>query len=164
MNCKLRKSKQLFNDDERFNIYVLLFYFQVVYKYMYVIFYEKEFVQLHSIYVIFFLSYVLWWNRISEIAFIISIPTEKNIKILILFWINSTEYYLILKGVIRICKLKDRQHNGQKKNYKGSTKHTHKTKNRVTQTPLKTSVNSGNKFLKATNIEQNSTSIWHVQL
>jgi hypothetical protein len=36
--------------------------------------------------------------------------------------------------------LKDRQHNGQKKNYKGSTKHTHKTKDRVTLTPLKTQV------------------------
>jgi hypothetical protein len=42
---------------------------------------------------------------------------------------------------------KDRQNNGQKKKYKNikqrSTKHTHKTKDRVTQTPLKTGVNSG---------------------
>ena len=34
---------------------------------------------------------------------------------------------------------KDRQHNGQmKKNKQRSTKHTHKTKYRVTRTPLKT--------------------------
>jgi len=46
------------------------------------------------------------------------------------------------KGVIRSRKpKKDRQHNGQKKKYKKdkqrSTKHTHKTKDRVTRTPLK---------------------------
>ena len=43
------------------------------------------------------------------------------------------------KGVVRICKSKkDRQHNGQKKKYKKqSTKHTHKTKDWVTRTPLK---------------------------
>ena len=37
------------------------------------------------------------------------------------------------KGVIRIRKSKDRQHNGQKekKDKQRSTKHTHKTKNRV---------------------------------
>jgi hypothetical protein len=36
------------------------------------------------------------------------------------------------KGVIRIRKSKDRQHNGQKKKYKQqSTKHAHKTKDRV---------------------------------
>jgi hypothetical protein len=41
-------------------------------------------------------------------------------------------------GVIRIRKSKNRQHNGQKKKYKQrSTKHTHKTKDRVTGTPLK---------------------------
>jgi len=41
------------------------------------------------------------------------------------------------KGVIRIRKsMKDRQHNGQKKNDKQrSTKHTHKTKDQVTRTP-----------------------------
>jgi hypothetical protein len=44
------------------------------------------------------------------------------------------------KGVIRIRKsMKDRQHNGQMKNDKQrSTKHTHKTKDQVTRTPLKT--------------------------
>ena len=50
------------------------------------------------------------------------------------------------KGVIRICKSKNRQHNGQKKGTKGQTtiyKHTHKSKDRVTRTPLKTVVNSG---------------------
>ena len=48
------------------------------------------------------------------------------------------------KGVIRIHKSKDRQHNGQKKKDKQwSTKHTHKTKDRETRTPQKTGVNSG---------------------
>jgi hypothetical protein len=51
-------------------------------------------------------------------------------------------------GVIRIRKSKkNRQHNGQKKkgqkDKQQSTKHTHKTKDRVTRTPLKTGVNSG---------------------
>ena len=43
------------------------------------------------------------------------------------------------KGVIRIRKSsKNRQHNGQKKKDKQrSTRHAHKTKDRVTQTPLK---------------------------
>ena len=42
------------------------------------------------------------------------------------------------KGVIRIRKSKkDRQHSGQKDKQR-STKNTHKTKNRVTRTPLKT--------------------------
>jgi len=47
---------------------------------------------------------------------------------------------------IRISK-KDRQHNGQKKKYKGTNNNlqniTHKTKDRVTRTPLKIGVNSG---------------------
>jgi hypothetical protein len=53
---------------------------------------------------------------------------------------NHEEEFEDTKGVIRIRKLKqDRQHNGQKKKVKQrSTKHTHKTKDRVTQTPLKT--------------------------
>ena len=47
------------------------------------------------------------------------------------------------KGVIRIhISKKIRQHNGQKKKVQKdkqrSTKHTHKTKDRITQTPLKT--------------------------
>jgi hypothetical protein len=42
------------------------------------------------------------------------------------------------KGVIRIRKSKNRKHNGQKKNKQRSTKHTHKTKDRVTRTPIKT--------------------------
>ena len=37
------------------------------------------------------------------------------------------------KGVIRICKSKDKQYNGQKKkDNQRSTKHMHKTKDRVT--------------------------------
>jgi hypothetical protein len=51
------------------------------------------------------------------------------------------------KGVIRIRKSKDRQHNGHKKKYKKnkqqSTKHTHKTKDRVTRTLPKTGVELG---------------------
>ena len=43
------------------------------------------------------------------------------------------------KGVIRICNSKDQQYNGQKKkDNQRSTKHMHKTKDRVTRTPLKT--------------------------
>jgi len=42
------------------------------------------------------------------------------------------------KRVIRICKSKkDRQHNGRKDKQR-STKHTYKTEDRVTLTPLKT--------------------------
>jgi peptidyl-tRNA hydrolase len=52
------------------------------------------------------------------------------------------------KGTIRIrISKKNRQHNGQKekvqKDKQRSTKHTYKTKDRVTRTPLKTGVNSG---------------------
>ena len=46
---------------------------------------------------------------------------------------------------IRISK-KNRQHHGQKKKVqkdKESTRHTYKTKDRVTRTPLKLGVNSG---------------------
>ena len=54
------------------------------------------------------------------------------------------------KEVIRICILKNRQHNGQKKkgqkDKQRSTKHTHKTKDRVTRTPLKTGLNSCSLF------------------
>jgi hypothetical protein len=46
-----------------------------------------------------------------------------------------------IKGVIRIRKSKiDRQRNGQKKKDKQrSTKYTHRSKDRVTRTPLKSS-------------------------
>ena len=48
------------------------------------------------------------------------------------------------KGVIRIGKSKDRKYNGQKKKDKQrSTKHTQKTKDAVTRTPLKPAMNSG---------------------
>ena len=44
-----------------------------------------------------------------------------------------------IKGVIKIRKSKDRQHNGRRKKDKQRyTKHTHNTKDRVTRTPLKT--------------------------
>ena len=51
------------------------------------------------------------------------------------------EEYEDTKEVIRIRKSKNRQHNGQKKVQKDkqrSTKHTYKTKDRVTRAPLKT--------------------------
>jgi hypothetical protein len=47
---------------------------------------------------------------------------------------------LKIPGIIRIRKSKkDRQHNDQRKSTKGQrfTKHTYKTKDRVTRTPLK---------------------------
>ena len=53
---------------------------------------------------------------------------------------STKEEFEDTKGVIRIRKSKkNRQHNGQKKKCKErSTKHRHKTKDRVTRTPLKT--------------------------
>ena len=52
------------------------------------------------------------------------------------------------KGAIRIrISQKNRQHNDQnekvQKDKQRSTKHTYKTKDRATRTPLKTGVNSG---------------------
>ena len=49
------------------------------------------------------------------------------------------------EGVIRIhISQKNRQHNGQKKKDKQrSTKHTHKTKDQVTRTPLETGGGGG---------------------
>ena len=48
------------------------------------------------------------------------------------------EQFKDTKGVIRIRKPKDRQHNGQrKKDKQRSTKHTHKTIDRVTPNPTK---------------------------
>ena len=53
---------------------------------------------------------------------------------------SNQEEFEDTKGVMRIHKSKNnRQNNGQKKKDKQrSTKHTHKTKDRVTRTPLKT--------------------------
>ena len=52
---------------------------------------------------------------------------------------NMREEFEDTKGVIRIRKSKDKQHNGQKKKDKQRyTKHTYKSKDRVTRTPLKT--------------------------
>ena len=48
-----------------------------------------------------------------------------------------TEEFEGTKAVIRIRKSKDRQQNGQRDKQR-STNHTYKTKDRVTQTPLKT--------------------------
>ena len=48
------------------------------------------------------------------------------------------------KGVIRIRKSKNRQHDGQqKKDKQRYTKYTHKTEDRVTRTPPKTGVCAG---------------------
>jgi hypothetical protein len=61
-------------------------------------------------------------------------------------WHDKNEFEDI-KGVIRIRKLKDRQHNDQKKKDKRTNNDlqniTHKTKDRVTRTPLKPGANSG---------------------
>jgi hypothetical protein len=59
----------------------------------------------------------------------------------------SEEKFEDTKGVFKIRKSKkNRQHNGQKKTVQRDkqrpTKHTYKTKDRVTRTPLKTWVNS----------------------
>jgi len=68
--------------------------------------------------------------------------------IIIDFLICKLKIYLIeefedTKEVIRVRKSKkDRQQNGQKDKQR-STKHTHKTKDRVTRTPLSAWVNSG---------------------
>jgi hypothetical protein len=71
-------------------------------------------------------------------------------KLLILFHKESyvkQEKFEDTKGIIRICKSKDRQHNGQKKKDERTNNDlqniTQKTKDRVTQTPLKHGVNSG---------------------
>ena len=66
-------------------------------------------------------------------------------------WIEegqTTQWPQDIKGVIRIRESKkDRQHNAQKKGDKRTNNDirdiTQKTKDRVTQTPLKTVVNSG---------------------
>ena len=74
--------------------------------------------------------------------------------VIIDFLICRLKIYLIkefedTKGVIRIRigRKKDRQHNGQKKKLQKdkqwSTKHTYKTRDRVTRTQLKTGMNSG---------------------
>jgi hypothetical protein len=50
---------------------------------------------------------------------------------------KSLEEFEDTKWVIRTVKSKDRQHNGQKKKDKQRyTRHTHKTKDRVTGNPL----------------------------
>jgi len=55
------------------------------------------------------------------------------------FYIDPFWCKKIPKGVIRIRKSRDRQHNGQKqKDKQRSTKHTNKTKDRVTRTQLRT--------------------------
>ena len=50
-------------------------------------------------------------------------------------WVSYEEFE-DTKGVIRIRKSKDKQDKGQNDKQR-STKHTHKTKDRVTRTPLK---------------------------
>ena len=59
--------------------------------------------------------------------------------------IIKTEKFKDTKEEIRIRKSKkDRQHNDQrKKDKQRSIKHTYKTKDRLTRTPLKTGVDSG---------------------
>jgi hypothetical protein len=67
------------------------------------------------------------------------IPYFTILVYMILLFSKVSRRFEDTKGVITISKLKkDRQHNGQKKkDNQRSTKHTHKTKDRVTRTPLK---------------------------
>ena len=70
-------------------------------------------------------------------------PNNKLYLMYYLFTLkHNTEEFEDTKGVIRILKSKDRQHNEPKKKYKRTNNDlqtiTHKTKDRVTQTPLKT--------------------------
>ena len=92
----------------------------------------------------------LWLARIS------SLSNEVGLYVVLLevllFMPNSLirhsqkEEFEDTKGVIKIHESKDRQHNGQKKKDKRTKeqttiyKHTHKTKDRVTRTQLKTGV------------------------
>jgi hypothetical protein len=69
--------------------------------------------------------------------------TNTNFIVFGLTWSRLEEEFEDTKGVIRIPKSKkNRQHNGQKKKDKRCkqryTKHTYKTKDRTTRTPLKT--------------------------
>ena len=74
-------------------------------------------------------------TRVAPLGHIIVIPSQS------VFVLTAKKEELEdIKGIIRsrISK-KNRQCNGQAKKYKQrSTKHTHKTKDRVTRTPLKT--------------------------
>ena len=79
----------------------------------------------------------VFFSSLTWTKFLLQINDISNVRI---FQLNkSIRRVWRYQRVIRICISKNRQHNGQKKKYKQrSTKHTHKTKDRVTQTPLKT--------------------------
>ena len=81
----------------------------------------------------------------KKLADSISSPSLLNLVEVSRFLLYGKKSLKITRGVIRIrISKKNRQHNGQKKKDKQrSTKHTHKTKDQVTRTPLKTGVNSG---------------------
>ena len=84
------------------------------------------------------------YHLVSSVIFKTSFSSSSSLKPLCDMKSNwslwrSLEEFEDIKGVIRIRKSKDRQHNSQKKKDKQqSTKHTHKTKDWVTRTPLKT--------------------------
>ena len=91
-----------------------------------------------------FLVFWLWsflMKRIPETKLDIYVFIASDTRLSIFYLSNNfymQEEFEDIKGVIRIRKSKDRQHNDQKKKGKQwSTKHTHKTKDRVTRTPLK---------------------------
>jgi hypothetical protein len=84
----------------------------------------------------------------KKLADSISSPSLLNLVEVSRFLLCGKKSLKITRGVIRIrISKKNRQHNGQKKKVhkdkQRSTKHTHKTKDQVTRTPLKTGVNSG---------------------
>ena len=81
----------------------------------------------------------MYVNACNGIVLYVNIPMWMFVIAVVLYVYVCTKEFEDTKGVIRICKSKkNRQHNGQKKKDKQrSTKHTHKTKDRATQIPLK---------------------------
>ena len=86
-------------------------------------------------------GYSLWGQHIYPIVQVTtntSPPSETIMSNETVSWIRRVWRYQ--REVIRIRTSKDRQHNDQKKkgqrDKQRSTKHTHKTKDRVTRTPL----------------------------
>ena len=60
---------------------------------------------------------------------------------------SVVRHYRTVRRVIIICLSKNREHNGhnkkEQKDKKDSAKHTYKTEDRVTRSPLKTGMNAG---------------------
>ena len=86
------------------------------------------------------------YHRKHPVCYVVVKITYVKVKYRNIFWYCISFFLLVFeefedtKRVIRILISKNRQHNGQKvqKDKQRSTKHTHKTKDQVTRTPLKT--------------------------